>query len=188
MTTIAFLIGLWALGQCFAPGLAQEPNFGDTCATQYSALTECQASAKGTSRALSDECIACQGKVLSWSIFNEPCDKLHGLILDAYQKCTAECFPSDYECSQVEMESYACTLTDLECSADEDNSGNGSTSTGGNDKTANGRKDDFSNNVPHSSGALETALPIMATLLMGCIVLLYELESDIGHAVSHIGI
>jgi hypothetical protein len=182
MSIMAFLLVVWALGQCLASGMAQSDN----CQAQSNALLNCQASSKGSSRVFSDECFACQEKVLSSSVYDHPCDALLDVILDAYQQCMTECFPPGYECSQLEMGSLACNIVDLRCSAKDDSNGN--TSTGGKENNANGGKDNSGSNTPDSSGVLATALPIMATLLLGCIVLLYEMESDIGHAVSYVGV
>jgi hypothetical protein len=172
MTTAAFVLFLWAVGHRLAPGVAQQdqPTISDSCLAQSNALIDCQASSETTTRSLSAECIACQAKTFTFSPADEPCDALHDLYLDAYQKCMTECFPSDYECSPVEMEAFACTLTDLQCSTSTENSGNG------NDSNAHGGDaHNFANvgninwnNMAATSGAVEsflaTAFPIVVTL------------------------
>jgi hypothetical protein len=174
MTTVAFVLFLWALGHCLAPGMAQqdEPTISDGCLALGNALVDCQATSKTTTRSLSAECIACQAKTFTFSPVDEPCDALHDLYLDAYQKCMTECFPSDYECSQVEMEAFVCTITEIQCLTNTENSGNGhgsNASAGDSNNFANVGNINW-NNMAGTSSALETrfatAFPIVATFFV----------------------
>jgi hypothetical protein len=155
MSMATFFLVLLALGLHLAPVMAQ--TIPDNCLTQSKALLDCQNSTVTASRSLTSECLACQEKAFASLPTDQPCS--NGLHVGAYQTCTAECYPLDYECSQLEIEYSACFITELRCPT------KGDTSSG----TGNGGK------AAGTSGVIEacwaTAFPILVTLLLGGVML-----------------
>jgi hypothetical protein len=152
MSTLTFLL-LLALGLRFAPGMAQ--TIPANCQTGFNALQDCR---NLTYKFPSDECLGCQGQALASLPIDQPCNS--DLIVGAYQKCLTECYLSDYECSQLDIQDSACRITEIRCPKKGESSG--SNAYGG-DKAMG------------TSGVIEaswaTAFPIMATLLLGGVML-----------------